>query len=433
MTTRSVLTLLCAAALLLGGCLTFKREAPRPGRTTLDAPLVVVPALSLGNFLLVETKWDRHGPYRFLVDTGSSATIVTPELARRYRAKNQPPEAMPQVRNRAARGGTTLMDTGVISELELDGARFEDVRVLIHDCRELSAHLGVRIDGILGFPLFRETVLTLDYTRSRLLLQPRSPAPLFPGVVIPFNNELRTPIIPLQLGEQSISALIDSGSDAPLSLNLAGLAADFAQLPRPGGAVGTLSGDHLQYIGRWRQPLLIGDYSVNEPIVDVTEELTALGGGILRHFTVTFDQERSQVTFHREERGPVVLSWADIVHGTTLAGDGHNVVLHEFAHKLDEENGAMDGVPALPDADSQRAWIDVMGREFTLLRLRARNVTDGVLDEYGASSPAEFFAVATEAFFERGAAMSAQHPRLYETLRTYYQVDPANWMESAGP
>jgi hypothetical protein len=307
MTTRSVLTLLCAAALLLGGCMTFRREAPRPGRTTLDAPLVVVPAVSLGNFLLVETKWDRHGPYRFLVDTGSSATIVTPELARRHRAKNQPPETMPQVRNRAARGGITLMDSGVISRLELGGARFEDVRILIHDCRELSAHLGVRIDGILGFPLFRETVLTLDYSRSRLLLQPRSPAPLVPGVAIPFNNELRTPIIPLQLGEQSISALIDSGSDAPLSLNLAGLAADFAQLPRPGGAVGTLSGDHLQYIGRWRQPLLIGDYSVVEPIVDVTEELTALGGGILRHFTVTFDQERSQVTFHREERGPVVL------------------------------------------------------------------------------------------------------------------------------
>lgn len=133
------------------------------------------------------------------------------------------------------------------------------------------------------------------------------------------------------------------------------------------------------------------------------------------------------------ERGPVVLSWTDIVHGTTLAGDGHNVVLHEFAHKLDEENGAMDGVPALPDAARQRDWIDVMEREFNLLRLRARNITDGVLDDYGAHSPAEFFAVATEAFFERGAAMSAQHPRLYETLRAYYQVDPANWMQSAGP
>jgi len=127
------------------------------------------------------------------------------------------------------------------------------------------------------------------------------------------------------------------------------------------------------------------------------------------------------------QRGPVVLSWMDIVHGTTLAGDGHNVVLHEFAHKLDEENGAMDGVPALRDDVSQQAWIDVLGREFDLLRLRARHVTDGVLDDYGASSPAEFFAVATEAFFERGAELSARHPRLYETLRGYYQLDPASW------
>jgi len=308
MKARQLSALLCAAALLLGGCVSFKREAPRPGRTTLDGPLVTVPAVVLGNLLLVETKWDRHGPYRFLVDTGSSVTLVTPELARRYAAKNQPPETMPQVRNRSARGGTVLLDTAVVTRLELGRARFEDVRVLVHDCHDLSAHLGLRIDGILGFPLFRETVLTLDYSRAQLLLQPRSPAPAIPpGVTIPFNNELRTPIIPLRLGDQGIAALIDSGSDAPLSLNLAGLAADFAQLPRPGGAVGTLTGDHLQYIGRWRQPLHIGDYQVPRPIVDVTEELTALGGGILRYFTVTFDQERNQVTFYRETPGPVVL------------------------------------------------------------------------------------------------------------------------------
>ncbi len=132
------------------------------------------------------------------------------------------------------------------------------------------------------------------------------------------------------------------------------------------------------------------------------------------------------------QRGPVVLSWTDILHGTTLAGDGHNVVLHEFAHKLDEANGAMDGVPALSDAAAQRVWIDVLCREFDLLRLRARNVSDGVLDDYGASSPAEFFAVATEAFFERGPELSARHPRLYETLRSYYQVDPASWSVLAG-
>ena len=144
----------------------------------------------------------------------------------------------------------------------------------------------------------------------------------------------------------------------------------------------------------------------------------------------THDQElRSGESW---QRGPVVLSWTDIVHGTTLAGDGHNVVLHEFAHKLDEENGAMDGVPALRDDASQRAWIDVLGREFDRLRLRARNVTDGVLDDYGASSPAEFFAVATEAFFERGPQLSARHAQLYETLRAYYQVDPASWPQLAG-
>jgi hypothetical protein len=214
---------------------------------------------------------------------------------------------MPQIRVRSASGGTTLLESTVINGLELGGARFEDVRVLVHDCRELGAHLGFRIDGVLGFPLFRETVLTLDYPRSRLLLQPRLPAPLTPGIAIPFNNELRTPLIPLRLGDQSITVLIDSGSDAPLSLNLSGLASDFAQLPRPGVAVGTLTGDHLQHIGRWRQPLLIGDYTVTQPIVDVTEGLSALGGGILRHFTVTFDQERNQVTFYREARGPIIL------------------------------------------------------------------------------------------------------------------------------
>ncbi len=128
------------------------------------------------------------------------------------------------------------------------------------------------------------------------------------------------------------------------------------------------------------------------------------------------------------QRGPIVLSWADIQHGLASAGDGHNVVLHEFAHKLDEENGAMDGVPALADDATQKAWMDILGREYDLLRLRARYATDTVLDHYGATSPAEFFAVTTEAFFERGRALCARHPRLYETLRGYFQVDPASWV-----
>ena len=89
MNRRPVLVLLGALALLLGGCVHFKREAPRPGRTKLDAPLVIVPAATVGNYLIVETKWDKHGPYHFLVDTGSSTTLVSPSGA------EPPPDRQP--------------------------------------------------------------------------------------------------------------------------------------------------------------------------------------------------------------------------------------------------------------------------------------------------------------------------------------------------
>jgi len=304
---KTHLPILLGLLLLLAGCSTLQREAPRPGRTTLGSPLVLVPATTIGNYLIVEARWDRHGPYRFLVDTGSSTTIVTAELAARYPAKNVPPEALPRVRVRSASGETTVLPSTTLRRLELGAARFEDVQVLVHDFKELSNHLGVKIDGLLGFPLFRETVLTLDYPKSRLLLQPRHPAPLHPGAIIPFNNERRIPFITLALGDQPFTALIDSGSDAPLTLNLAGLATDFEILPRPGTLIGTLTGDHLQHVGRWRAPLEIGEYQIPRPIVDVTDAFSSLGGGILRHFTVTFDQERNRVTFHRETHSQVVL------------------------------------------------------------------------------------------------------------------------------
>jgi hypothetical protein len=291
--------------LLLAGCATRTAEIARPGRTSLGTPLVIVPARTLGNYLLVETKWDRHGPYRFLVDTGSSTTLVTPELVARYPSRQQPAAAMPRVRVRSASGESALLPSTTIRRIELEEARFEDVPVLVHDLRELSAHFGVKIDGILGFQLFRETVMTLDYPKSRLLLQPRYPAPLHPGTAVTFNNEQRTPFIPLKLGDQSFTALIDSGSDAALTLNLAGLEPDFEVPPRSGVVVGTLTGDHLQQIGRWRAPLQIGNYTLPRPVVDLTENFSSLGGGILRHFTVTFDQERNRVTFHRERHAPV--------------------------------------------------------------------------------------------------------------------------------
>ena len=298
---------MCGIAILFlaSGCAFFSREMPRPGRTKLDSPLVILPAKTLSNYLVVEAKWDKRGPYHFLIDTGASVTLVSPELAARYSAKDAGPTATPLVRVKSATGETALLTSTTLRRIELGGARFENVQALVYDCAVLSAHLGVHIDGVLGFPLFRETLLTLDYPRSRVLLQNRSAAPLLPGTPIAFNNDRKTPIIPLRLGDQTFVALIDSGSDVALSLNPLGLNPTFSVPPRPGATVATLIGDRTQRVGRLAETLMIGDYAVEKPIVDLTDELTSLGGGILKYFTVTFDQEHSHVTFQRESKPPI--------------------------------------------------------------------------------------------------------------------------------
>jgi hypothetical protein len=307
MTLRRVLPFVLAGSLaaLAGGCLNFHREPPRPGRTRLKAPLVVLPAATVSNYLIVEGKWDKHGPYHFLIDTGASVTLVTSELAARYAAKNLPLPAIPLVRVKSAEGETALLSATTLRRIELGGARFENVPALIYDCSALSAHLGIKIDGILGFPLFRETLLTLDYPRSRVLLQPRWPRPAIPGSAIAFNNDRKTPIVPVRLGDQTFIALIDSGSDTTLSLNPAGLQPAFAVPPRTGATVATLSGDREQRIGRLAENLRLGAYVLERPVAELTDDLSSLGGGVLKHFTVTFDQERGRVTFYRETPGPL--------------------------------------------------------------------------------------------------------------------------------
>jgi len=133
---------------------------------------------------------------------------------------------------------------------------------------------------------------------------------------------------------------------------------------------------------------------------------------------------RSGESWHR---GPIVLSWGDVLRGATNAGDGYNVVLHEFAHKLDEENNGTNGQPILRDAGHYEEWAETLGREYREFAKRVSRRKNKVMDEYGLTSPAEFFAVATESFFERAAAMQKKLPDLYEQLRKYYAVDPARW------
>ncbi len=122
--------------------------------------------------------------------------------------------------------------------------------------------------------------------------------------------------------------------------------------------------------------------------------------------------------------GYIILSWADVKRGAADPSDGRNVVLHEFAHALDGESGSVEGAPALKDKAEYRAWSRVFQREFAELRAAALHGQPTLLNTYGAQSPAEFFAVATEAYFEQPWHMKQMHPELFGQLKRFYGWDP---------
>jgi hypothetical protein len=124
-------------------------------------------------------------------------------------------------------------------------------------------------------------------------------------------------------------------------------------------------------------------------------------------------------------RGPVILVWDAVLHGARHPEQGHNVVYHEFAHKLDMLDGAADGTPPLADRDQLAEWVAVCSREFLRLRSLAEKGHKTFLDAYGAKNEAEFFAVATEEFFDRPLALQGHAPDLYHVLSAYYRQDPA--------
>ena len=131
--------------------------------------------------------------------------------------------------------------------------------------------------------------------------------------------------------------------------------------------------------------------------------------------------------------GRVVLSWEHVRRAGVAAEGTHNVVLHEFAHQLDSESGSNNGAPFLGSAERYRSWSETLSRDFALLRRDAYWGQRDVLDPYGATNPAEFFAVATESFFEQPHALAARHPELYAEFASYYRVDPRAWLPASAP
>jgi MtfA peptidase len=123
-------------------------------------------------------------------------------------------------------------------------------------------------------------------------------------------------------------------------------------------------------------------------------------------------------------RGVVVLAWDHVKSGAAQPDLGQNVVLHEFAHQLDSEDGSMDGSPDLGTRARYTSWARVLGKEFDELSRKIHAGRSSDIDPYGATNPAEFFAVVTEMFFEKPRALKRRHPELYEELAAFYRQDP---------
>jgi len=304
---RLLFALVALAGLLSPGCFSTQRSAPRPGQTQVGSKPVVLPGHLIGNVLVVEDAWDKSGPYHFIIDTGSAVTLVSPELAARYGDPRAVTQDEPLVRVRGADGGMVLLPPVTLQRIQLGSARFLYVPALVYDCTDLSAQFGMRIDGSLGFPLFRETVLTLDYPNEGIVLRQRIPEDGIPGEPILFNNPDKIPLIRVSLGDRAFAVLIDSGSSSAFDINPVGLSPRYRFGPVDGPTVSTLSGDRRPRVGRLDGVLRISSFDVPQPIADETEELSSIGGGILSHFTITFDQRHNQVFFQRDVAEPLVI------------------------------------------------------------------------------------------------------------------------------
>lgn len=125
--------------------------------------------------------------------------------------------------------------------------------------------------------------------------------------------------------------------------------------------------------------------------------------------------------------GRVVLAWDQVCGNAEDLLHGHDLVLHEFAHQLDSQTGATNGAPLLKSANAYQQWSTVMTGEFEQLREDIEQGFETLIDPYGATNPAEFFAVSTETFFQRSEELAHDHPAMYQQLYSFYRVDPRDW------
>lgn len=210
---------------------------------------------------------------------------------------------------------------------------------------------------------------------------------------------------------------------------LLGLVGEFVREKNFEGIGGLVVTEEMKVIVAAQACLLLlhvdmGSYPAVRSIILYPDTFVPRTARLDRHLGVEPEGEEVP-TLGESLRGAIVLSWGNVLQNVAQPGDGHNVVLHEFAHQLDLEDGYVDGIPLLEAPSSTRVWARVLRERFEELRKKTLEGEPDLLSAYGATNRAEFFAVATESFFERPLELRERYPDLYRELKGFYRQDPA--------
>ncbi len=185
--------------------------------------------------------------------------------------------------------------------------------------------------------------------------------------------------------------------------------------------------EDMQVLIAAQAALLTVNLPFDDPYRDVhaiiVHPTTAVMHGEHSQVDGVYSDDPTPILGQAELHGPVLVAWDEVQDDVAHHGDGHNVVYHEFAHKLDMLDGVTDGTPPMSRELAER-WVPVCTEVYEAV---VEGRAGEVLDDYAGVNPAEFFAVATEAFFDDAEGLEHEHPELYDCFREFYGQDPAAW------
>jgi len=265
---------------------------------------VTVPADLRNHFLFVNVMVNGQGPFRVFVDTGCSFTLFSPELAVAVKAQPVPDDDDTTTAFNSL-GDPLAVPRALFDSIELGGVRFEGVIAGILPMTRFSQIDGQRIDGALGFSLFSEVFLGLDYPGHRLLLGPGWPENLPPlRAEMAVHEHAEVPFIAAGLQDKSFEVEIDSGSNGSLHLptELASSLSWKAE-PRPGPLIEAIDEETRDYLGRLNGRLTLGSLVLPEPVASVRGAEPSIGYDVLGRFCIVFDQRADKVRFYSQQAG----------------------------------------------------------------------------------------------------------------------------------